>query len=236
VLFTQKVLMAAPGLAAAGLWYLRTAGGAARSRGINLTLAACGFLVPLAATTAFFAFEGAVGAFVESVFLLNLGWKYRLSPWGLVEELYVEDTLLVVLGGAGVLLALGRWAARRAEKDYLLLLSTLSLGAGIFLIPTPHRQYALLFLPLLALYAGGVLASAVEWLCRRLGVASSAVLSAAVLATSLGPADHFRRQFDRSNWGTLRSREYVTRRGGSGRFLRARRLSTARSRPFLSAR
>ena len=154
VMFTQKVLFGLPGVAVALLLHVydsdKRRAGISRAAFLGL-----GFVVPILATAGYFALRGGLAPFVEYNFLMNLRWKARYSPWPLFEELAQQNPFHLALGLVG--LGMACYALRRAEArkrgEAFLALPGLSFLVGAFLIPVPHRQYALQFLPFLALYA-----------------------------------------------------------------------------------
>ncbi|HSF18586.1 MAG TPA: hypothetical protein VLK65_23860 [Vicinamibacteria bacterium] len=156
VMFTQKALFVLPGFVAALALHLWE-GGKSRLNEASRDVysLAGGFLLPILGTLSFFAIEGALSDFVELSFLINLRWKARLSAWPLFEELTVQNPFLVSLGAVGfgkAAVALCRQRPPRSATA-LPLFAASSLVLGAFLIPAPHRHYALAFLPFAAVYA-----------------------------------------------------------------------------------
>jgi hypothetical protein len=203
VMFTQKALFALPGFAAAfalsavsrstrwrdGLWY------------------ALGFALPVAGTLAVFASADALGPFIDFNFLTNARWKVRLSPLPLFAELFFQNPVVAGLGAFGlfraaVILARG---GRRPELD-VTLLAAASLLAGAFIIPVPHRQYALLFLPFVAVLAGDSLVDVVRRFASRRRESALAVV---LVLVSIRPAYQSRVFWERRNWATLQKIEWV---------------------------
>lgn len=159
ILFTQKVLFALPGLAGAALW-------SALGRPLKTSLVAClehaalfgaGVVVPLAATAAFFAAQGALGPFVELNLFYNLRWDARFSPLLTAGTLIRQNPLTVAFGVAGLAVVTARaWLRRRRGRrgEIAIVFGALSVGAGALVIPAPWPQYFLMGLPLLAILAG----------------------------------------------------------------------------------
>jgi hypothetical protein len=58
-----------------------------------------------------------------------------------------------------------REAFRRG--DFILVLNCIGLVAGLFVIPVPHRQYYLMFLPLVALFAAAAVVAGVDFTAER---------------------------------------------------------------------
>ena len=155
IMCTQKMLFVLPGmLAGLGIWSL-TAGTrtGARSR-ILLTLAfLLGICVPGALTWATFALHHAGGEFIANNFLLNASWKH--TPTGQLLKLIETSAPVLALSLLG-----GAVAARRFfqphQRDYgevLLLCTVVGLFAGVLAIPVAQRQYYLMPLPIVCLFA-----------------------------------------------------------------------------------
>jgi hypothetical protein len=194
LLCTQKALFVLPASAVWMALYLLDARGAApRTRRVRSVLwHAGGALAPFLIVLALFALRGGLGAFVDSNFVVNLRWPVRFSPEPLLRQLLHENGLLVVLGLAGLglaLLDLARGAGPRAAR-MLVPLHAIGLGAGVWVIPVPYAQYLVLGLPLLALAAGGFLAraAAASRPARRPArMAGLAAIGVVVLAASMRP-------------------------------------------------
>ncbi|HXV59686.1 MAG TPA: hypothetical protein VEK15_03245 [Vicinamibacteria bacterium] len=218
VMFTQKALFVLPGFAAALALHLWE-GGKSRlnETSRNVYWLAGGFLLPILGTLSFFAIEGALSDFIELSFLINLRWKARLSAWPLFEELTVQNPFLVALGVLGLVKAaveLRRQSLPRAATA-LPLLATISLVVGAFLIPVPHRHYALAFLPFAAVYAAkgfwDVVVAFLALLRRGSRHGAAAIL---LITLSLHPLYQSRVFWERRNWSTLQAIEWVLRNVG----------------------
>jgi hypothetical protein len=166
VLFTQKILLAVPAVAACLLLY--TLGGdraPARLRGGILL--GVGFSLPILALLAAFASIGQLGTFLEFNVWLNLRWV-RVVPrlfsfWTLLRE----SPFLVLAGAAGFFLALRglRDPVERAQARYVVPFLLAGYSAMQMVSPAPWPQYLLNHMPLLAVLAGEglVRASAASW-------------------------------------------------------------------------
>lgn len=215
-LFTQKIAFLLPGVAAAELWMVAsrhlTAPRGARLRAVAAQ--AAGFLLPIAATLAWFWRHGALGAFVECNFVINARWP-GLAPGPFVLRLLADDPAFVALAAVG--LARQVRTLPRAEDvalgEPLLVLSLLAPMAALLVHPAVTFHYFLLLLPQASLYAG----AALVWLADRLAAAGGrrAATPAAlvVLATlvSVHPLARFARMLDGSNWNAQEGIRYVTR-------------------------
>lgn len=166
--FTQKLLLAGPGLAVASTIHV-AAGRSARERRTAAGHVAAmfgGFLLPLAATGLYFSARGAFWPLVDSTLFVNLGWHLEVTPRTTLRWLATRDPWLCAFAAPGLLLGgfIG-WRGRRARPLRLFLAcAALSLVAGLFVIPAPFPQYALLFLPLVAVLGGGFLWRSLLWL------------------------------------------------------------------------
>ena len=165
---TQKMLFAGPGLALVMAWYLfdRRARGTFGLRCRNALWQLGGLLVPVVLTLGYFALRGGLDEFVEYNLLLNMAWKHRFTPYIYILGLVLQNVAVVGFGLAGLGRAccgMFRTAALR-RGDFVLAINTLALLAGLFIIPVPQRQYFLVFLPLLALFAATAIVGIVDFL------------------------------------------------------------------------
>lgn len=217
-MFTQKVLFAGPGFALTVLWFVfdRRISIPRTKRFLLVALQTAGFLVPLAVTLGYFAYERALWPFLNMNFLLNARWP-GLPARGFLEELVRVDTVYVILGVAGLLLRLSKtFSSSSIERcEPAVLFPTLGLIATLPLHPAMSYQHFLLILPLFSLYAASALEDLVALGARGLGKrfawADGALLLAAVVLLSVVPLVRFRDAFDRGNWGTLQGITYVLR-------------------------
>ena len=161
LLFTQKLLMAGPGIAALFLWlWTRDGTRHASSRGVEVAIAAAGTATPLVAIFLWFHARGAGGALVTSTLGQNLGWVRETSAGTTLAWLATRDPMLMALGLLGLACVWGRvrtgsQASRTAAVAIVSV--SLSMGLGLFLIPTPYPQYLLPVLPFLAVSAADLL-------------------------------------------------------------------------------
>jgi len=192
LLFTQKVAFALPATAVLFLWWLaegRTSG-AWRARLIGLAAFVAGVAVPVAATLALFAAHTGVAAFVEFNLLRNAAWRARFSPLPFLRRIFVANGAVVILALLGWVRAAGRLTSGDPLKDgsALVVLQTLGLLAGAFVIPVPQLHYFLMLLPLTALLAARTLedaAAAIARWARRptpAAAAGAAILGLAIVA------------------------------------------------------
>jgi hypothetical protein len=207
VMCTQKLLVVLPAIALAMVWYLAAGEGLYRRRLANCCWQAAGFGIPILAIVIFFASRGALGAFVHYNLATNLNWKgvSGLQRW-LWRKVLHENSALVSLAIVGVLFEAWRelhdWAFTRNK---FLLLATLGAIAGLVELPEAWLQYCLIFLPLLAIYAAGLLDSAADRALQLTSAHSNSALSQgligsalalALIAVSVGPGLEMRRQFE----------------------------------------
>lgn len=183
VMASQKVVMAAPGLALGYLLLARPSLGTARA--LALAMAAMpGALLALLPMLAWFAAHGAVAEFAHHTLLVNLGWP-RDGGTALYWHLRLmaeRDTVLVLLGLAGI--AVVRGAAAR-----FLLPVLLALAAGGLALPVAQEQYILLALPFAAAWAAiaahRIAARLPSPRLRRMAPATLALLLALMTARNL---------------------------------------------------
>jgi 4-amino-4-deoxy-L-arabinose transferase-like glycosyltransferase len=209
LLMTQKALFVLPGLVLAAAIEPRARPATPRLRLTNAVLVGLAASAPLLLAWAGFAAAGAGHAFIEGNFLLNARWQHRLGPRNVALELLRQDAPLVVLGLAGI--ARAAWALRGSVTLGAWLAS---LVAGAFVIPVVQRQYALLLLPLLALFAGAAVSDLWRWGGHR--PLAPWLLGLLMLAGSVQPTLRLRASFGRTNGGALENIRYVLRNAGPG--------------------
>ncbi len=194
VMCTQKLLFGLPGIAAASLVFLldpASPGSAARRlRACAAQLA--GLAAAWGATAVYFAWRGGLGELLHSCFVLTAQWPVRFSPLRYGSRLAASNPELVALALVGTVWAVAgvRRPEMRRRGDALLLLSLLSLAAGLVVVPVPYPQYYLHLLPLLALFAAAAffdLLKRAARLAERSGLRLwwGLALAAAALATAL---------------------------------------------------
>jgi 4-amino-4-deoxy-L-arabinose transferase-like glycosyltransferase len=161
IMCTQKMLFVLPGaLAGLGLWLragrddgAATSGGA-RPRGLAALAVGLGICLPGALTWAAFAFHHAGREFITNNFLLNARWKHFPTHQFLRFIVTSAPVLSLAAVGAWVFLARFRRGLERRGSEGLLLLSILvGLFLGVLVMPVPHRQYYLILLPIVCLFA-----------------------------------------------------------------------------------
>jgi Dolichyl-phosphate-mannose-protein mannosyltransferase len=171
VMFTQKLLLTAPGLLAALAWHVGDNRVAERRREklVLVGLFWAGAMVPFLAVLAYFDARQGAAAFLRDNFAMNARWRLRFGPGENLEQLLRQNPFHLTLSGAGIVACLASFWRREFVRrgDHLLLFPLLSLLVGAFIIPVPHRQYFLLFLPLGALFAGEALTALLVKVRRR---------------------------------------------------------------------
>lgn len=158
LIFTQKMLVALPGLSITMISHL--VDGYRREqlglRIISWVNFAVGAAVPIATVACFFYFQGGLTALIEFCFLMNTDPTARWSPLYYLTQLTRQDPWLVAIGAVAVvwhILSLVRAGVSRSG-DVLLTSNLVALVGALFVVPWPERQYYVTFLPLLALFAG----------------------------------------------------------------------------------
>jgi 4-amino-4-deoxy-L-arabinose transferase-like glycosyltransferase len=168
---TQKMVFAGPGLGLTMAWYLLDprSHGDSKARLTNVLLQTAGASAPILATVIYFAIRGALEEFIYFNWVLNAAWQIRFSPARYLHQLWVQNGLLVGLSVIGVLGIGLRMFSREAFRrgDYILVINGIGLFAGLFIISVPHRQYYLMFLPLIAIYAAAAIVDVVDVLAAR---------------------------------------------------------------------
>lgn len=209
IMCTQKMLFVLPGaFAALGVRWLfpgreiRDAGrNDARTRVAALTAFVLGMAVPIVATWTFFAFHHAGGEFIANNFLLNARWKHFVTRqfWRLLGT--SGPLLALALLGAGVFV----WRFRRQRRhDGLLLLAvTVGLFLGVLVMPVPHRQYYLMPLPLVALFAAQGLLLLIDRARER---RRPAALAVSLILLDVLPAVSFAQSFRQQRNDVQRAR------------------------------
>lgn len=161
VMSSQKILVGMPAFALALLWYLIDPEGHGdfNRRIRNILLHIAGFCVPILLTVGYFALRGGLREFIHFCLLLNLRWRLHFAPYKYLRQLVHQNPAFVALAAVGILKTASRVFSHVARRrgDFLVVLPTIGLIVGLFLIPVPHRQYYLTFLPLLAVLAGNLL-------------------------------------------------------------------------------
>ena len=154
IMCTQKMLFILPGaLAGLGLWALaggrRTLGG----RILAVLVVLVGVAVPFAGTWAAFAVQGGGTQFIHNNVLLNAKW--RMHSGRHIQKVLATSWPIVALGLVGAAVAMVRfYRARQRTYGDVLLLSTLGgLVAGLLVVPAAYRQYYLMPLPIVCVFA-----------------------------------------------------------------------------------
>jgi 4-amino-4-deoxy-L-arabinose transferase-like glycosyltransferase len=175
VMFTQKMLFVLPGLfGGLGLWSLfggrgapAGAGGGVRSRLLLALAFVVGLGLPGAGTLAAFAYHHAGREFVTNNFLLNAQWKHFATRQFFKLIVTSGPVLLLGLLGAGAFAARFLREGRRQWEGVLLLSITVGLFLGVLVMPVPHRQYYLMPLPIVCLFAADGLLTLVDRVPER---------------------------------------------------------------------
>ena len=155
IMCTQKMLFVLPGaFAGLGLWALaggRRTAGAARILAVLVVLV--GVAVPFAVTWAAFAVQGGGHQFIHNNFLLNAKW--RMHSGRHIQKVLATSWPIVALGLVGAAAAMVRFyrARQRAYGDVLLLCTLGGLIAGLCVVPAAYRQYYLMPLPIVCVFA-----------------------------------------------------------------------------------
>jgi len=145
LLFTQKVIFAAPGLAVAVA--------ATERRTVNAGAFAAAACAPIAGVVAWFAGHGAVDALWHYTIVVNGRLNAdQFPPWPRIASQLVQQPGIYLLGAAGWFQAARR--LRTAPDRIAVVAVAASLAAGLFVIGKAYDQYFALLLPLLAVLGG----------------------------------------------------------------------------------
>ncbi len=193
-----KLLVTGPALCiglAIGFWpALRGPGRMTVLRGLVALVA--GALVPLALVALWFAWHHALHLAWTYNFARNLGWRFNSSPWEYAGWVLIRNLAFAGLAVAGLL---GLRRDRKSPLDWPLWCWAVGTAAGVFAMPVVQRQEYLLFLPLLALFAGEALVTLVADFKpltarhRDAALIGGAVAVAAVMLWGLDPYRFFTR-------------------------------------------
>jgi len=208
IMCTQKMLFVLPGvLAGLGLWlvFARTQAGP-RSRILRAAAFVLGIAVPAGLTWAAFSLQHAGGPFIANNFLLNAKWKHVVHE----QLLRVLETswpvLVLALLGASVGLYRFIRSEQRHYGDILLLCTLVGLVVGILVVPVAHRQYYLMLLPIVCLFAAKGLLFLIERARER---ARAWLLVLATMSLLVLPVLDLRDAFSERNDGQLARLRYV---------------------------
>jgi 4-amino-4-deoxy-L-arabinose transferase-like glycosyltransferase len=212
IMCTQKMLFVLPGLGAGlGIWALFSGfhGGTNAGRGSRmLATVAClvGICITVGLTWAAFALHHGGSQFITNNFLLNSKWKH-VSHEQLLRLLEASWPVLILclLGASASMVRFLR--SEQAQYGGVLLLSTLTgLIVGILIVPGAHRQYYLILLPIIALFAAEGLFVLVDLV--REGIRPW-LLVLALMLLSILPALDLRDAFASRNDSQLARLHYV---------------------------
>lgn len=150
LVFNQKLLLAGPGFAVFAVWLVFTPGSERRSNIADVFAVAAGCMLPLAGLALWFWAHGALIDLVNGSLLNNLGWPREVSASSTLRWMLLRDPLFSGIAVAGLVHSTLRFA-RGPWRDPLevpLLLTGLSLLAGLAITPAPYPQYMLLIFPM----------------------------------------------------------------------------------------
>jgi hypothetical protein len=192
VMFTPNVLVGAAGVTAAlSLLPIERPNDAVAGNRRAMSLAfVSGLAIPVLGTALVFQAHGALARFVELTVAMNASWPREVSALRVARRIVTENPYLVALALVGCVAAAGDLKRRAQARpgDGALVLAAGALVAGLAIHPAPYRQYFLLLLPILSIFAGNVVALALALppipvlLARRSGAATSAATRVRLLA------------------------------------------------------
>jgi len=190
------MLFVLPGaLAGLGIWALsadpRTKT-AARGRIALILVFLLGISAPAALTWAAFAHQHAGRDFITDNFLLNARWKHFATHQ--LRKVLLSSAPVVALALAGVAASLSRLLNR--PRDLLLIGTMVGLFAGVTVVPAAHRQYYMMPLPIVCLFAARGLFILIDRARERL---RPLLLGVAALGLAVLPAISLHEAFRDSN-------------------------------------
>src|SRR5262249_23468914 len=133
------------------------------SRIADVVVQFIGFCTPMILTAGYFYFYGGLDQFIRYNFLFFIGAKGD-SPFGPIVQFTYMRPFVTLFGIVGLINSLVAIFQKSLSKsgDFIVAPTTLSLVAGLFLIPFPYYQYYIAFLPTLAVIAAGSFFTFVE--------------------------------------------------------------------------
>jgi uncharacterized membrane protein len=173
VMCTQKMLFVLPGLCGGlALWALfggdRRQGPRRRTARVLAVVAfGVALAIPGVLTWALFAARGAGAAFITNNFLLNARWRPMATHQGWKFLLSSGPALALALVGAAAALWRRDRSQPRDEVGLVLLGTVASLFAGVLIMPVAQRQYYLMPLPIVCLFAARGLLVLLGWVRER---------------------------------------------------------------------
>jgi hypothetical protein len=170
IMATQKMLFVMPGftLAMFVYWFHPQSPGTFQSRFILVVYQLTGFFTPILLMLGYFALHDGAYTFIEYNLLLNLGWKVGFSPAEYINRLMTQNPFMVGFGLLGLLWAVPKLFTGPSfgRGDYIMAINLVGLIVGLFIIPVPYRQYYMMILPLLALFAARFLVEIIGYLAN----------------------------------------------------------------------
>lgn len=164
----QKIVCVFPGVAVGLSWLvLRAPRDRRHAHLMHVVYQSIGFAATLIVTAVVLYRQGALYAFIHETLLFYLGVPGFSSLPNLHAMTYQNPFL--VIGGVWALCAslFSVASGPRRPQDVIVVPATLSLIVALFLIPLPHYQYYLFFLPLLSLFAADGCLTVADWLAER---------------------------------------------------------------------
>lgn len=164
----QKIACAFPGLAVGLGWFVL---GLPRDRRrpylMHIVCQLLGFAAPLAVTALTLHRQDALFPFIQETLFFYVGVA-RFSSVPYLHKMAYQNPFLVLLGSWALCASLSSMISRlHPTQDAIVVPTALSLIVGLFLIPLPHYQYYLFFLPLLSLFAADGCLTVADVLAKR---------------------------------------------------------------------
>jgi hypothetical protein len=207
IMCTQKMLFVLPGaLTGAGLWALAGGRRGLLRRSLAVLVVVAGIAVPFAVTWLGFAAQGAGKPFIFNNFIINSQWRLRSNRHLLVTIETSWPIVLLWLIGTGV--ALRRFVRNEERRfgDVLLFCTLGGLIAGIAIVPAAYKQYYLMPLPIVCVFAARGLCFLVERAGPRV---RGGLLAGAVVLLMIWPVHELNKGLRRRNDLQLQRLRYV---------------------------
>ncbi|MGH7821229.1 MAG: hypothetical protein ACREQ9_15795 [Candidatus Binatia bacterium] len=156
--FNLKMLLALPAIGAVALPGARSA----EERAAGLLAFAVGLSLPLLLLCAGFLAQGALDDLLhQTIYVSIFDWRHRFPLERVLGAFAHENPFIAPATAGGLVLAGYRVARRPAPEESLLVASALVPVAALLVMPEPWPQYFLVFLPLLAILAAGLVVEVV---------------------------------------------------------------------------
>jgi hypothetical protein len=153
IMCTQKMLFVLPGLFVGLVIWSLFAGRGRKARIVLTVFFLLSVCIPVVLTWAAFALQHAGREFIANNFLLNASWKHVEAEHFRKLIKTSRPILALSIVGASVSLLHFIRSAQRQYGEVLLFCTLVGLFAGLLVVPVAYRQYYLMPLPIVCLFA-----------------------------------------------------------------------------------